>query len=220
MQTELIGMTGPLPAEVREGCSKLRGYPAGRRSDRQLLLFSRRQVMQLRLVDLNEVVMNLARMLQRVIREDVRLQLHLHPAPLRTFADAGMLEQVLMNLAVNARDAMPQGGQLLIETTEAVVAAAAALLNSDAAPGRYVCLRVTDTGSGIPPEILPESSSRFSRPRNRAKARAGLATSLASSNNIKAGSSWRTARPGSDLPRLSARQQRPGGGTGLAGGGT
>jgi PAS domain S-box-containing protein len=178
MQTELIGMTGPLPAEVREGLQQI-AADTRRAADltRQLLLFSRRQVMQLRLVDLNEVVMNLARMLQRVIREDVRLQLHLHPAPLRTFADAGMLEQVLMNLAVNARDAMPQGGQLLIETTEAVVAAAAALLNSDAAPGRYVCLRVTDTGSGIPPEILPRIFEPFFTTKEPGKGTGlGLAT--------------------------------------------
>ena len=162
MQTELVGMSGPLPAEAQEGLQQI-AADTRRAADltRQLLLFSRRQVMQLRLLDLNEVVMNLARMLQRIIREDVRLQLHLHPAPLRTFADTGMLEQVLMNLAVNARDAMPKGGQLLIETTEAVVDAKAARLHPDAGPGRYVCLRVTDTGSGIPPEILPRIFEPF-----------------------------------------------------------
>jgi len=117
--------------------------------------------MQLRLLDLNEVVMNMARMLQRIIREDVRLQLHLHPAPLMAQADTGMVEQVLMNLAVNARDAMPQGGQLLLETTAVVVDAKPADADPDAAPGRYVCLSVTDTGSGIPPEILPRIFEPF-----------------------------------------------------------
>ena len=74
--------------------------------------------MQPRLLDANEVVTSLAKMLQRIIGEDVRLQLHLHPTPLMTQADAGMLDQVVMNLSVNARDAMPGGGRLLIETSE------------------------------------------------------------------------------------------------------
>jgi len=162
MQTELVGMSGPLPEEAQEGLQQI-AADTRRAADltRQLLLFSRRQVMQLRRLDLNEVVMNMARMLQRIIREDVRLQLHLHPGPLMTQADTGMLEQVLMNLAVNARDAMPKGGQLLLETTEMVIDAKAARSNPDAAPGRYVGLSVTDTGSGIPPEIMPRIFEPF-----------------------------------------------------------
>ena len=178
MQTELIGMAGPFTAEVQEGLRQITA-DTRRAADltRQLLLFSRRQVMQLRLLDLNEVVMNMARMLQRIIREDVRLQLHLHPAPLMTLADPGMLEQVLMNLAVNARDAMPQGGQLLLETTETVVEAPAARSHPDAAPGRYVCLRVTDTGSGIPPEIVPRIFEPFFTTKEPGKGTGlGLAT--------------------------------------------
>jgi PAS domain S-box-containing protein len=178
MQTELVGMTGPLPAEAREGLTQI-AADTRRAADltRQLLLFSRRQVMQLRLLDLNEVVLNLARMLQRIIREDVRLQLHLHPTPLWTCADTGMLEQVLMNLAVNARDAMPQGGQLLIETADAAVDAQAARLNPDAAPGRYVCLRVTDTGDGIAPEVLPRIFEPFFTTKEPGKGTGlGLAT--------------------------------------------
>jgi PAS domain S-box-containing protein len=178
MQTDLIGMTDPLPAEVREGLQQI-AADTRRAADltRQLLLFSRRQVMQSRLLDVNEVVLNLARMLQRIIREDVRLQLHLHPAPLTTFADTGMLEQVLMNLAVNARDAMPKGGQLLIETAPATVDANDARLHPDAAPGRYVCLSVTDTGSGIPPEILPRIFEPFFTTKEPGKGTGlGLAT--------------------------------------------
>lgn len=121
---------------------------------RQLLLFSRRQVMQPRDLDLNEVVTSLAKMLQRIIGEDVKLQLHLHGTPLITRADAGMLDQVLLNLAVNARDAMPGGGRLLIETAEKIVDDELARFYPDVAPGRYVWLSVSDTGTGIPPEIL------------------------------------------------------------------
>ncbi len=162
MQSELLGMTAHLTPEIREGLQQI-GADTRRAADltRQLLLFSRRQVMQSRVLDLNGVVMNLARMLQRVIREDVQLQLHLHPTPLLTMADASMLDQVLMNLAVNARDAMTEGGELRIETSAADVDASEARLNPDAAPGRHVCLSVSDTGGGIPPEILPRIFEPF-----------------------------------------------------------
>ena len=85
---------------------------------RQLLAFSRRQVMQPQSLDLNETVTALTTMLQRILGADVRLQLNPHQSPLMTHADAGMLDQVLMNLVLNACDAMPEGGQILIETTE------------------------------------------------------------------------------------------------------
>jgi PAS domain S-box-containing protein len=121
---------------------------------RQLLAFSRRQIIHPQLVDLNVVVTSLTRMLQRIVGEDVHLQLNLHPRPLTTRADAGMLDQVLMNLVVNARDAMPEGGQLVIDTSAATLTDDDARARSDAPAGRYVCLRVTDTGTGISPESL------------------------------------------------------------------
>jgi PAS domain S-box-containing protein len=162
MQIDLLEMGGALSAEVDAGLKQIRAV-AGRAAEltRQLLLFSRRQVMQPRPLDLNELVANFARLLQRLIREDVRLQLQLHPVPLRVHADPGMLEQVLMNLAVNARDAMPGGGQLLIETTETNVDQAEAELNPEAVPGAYVCISVSDTGGGVPPEILPRIFEPF-----------------------------------------------------------
>lgn len=97
---------------------------------------------------------SLAKMLQRIIGEDVKLQLHLHAAPLRTRADAGMLDQVLLNLAVNARDAMPDGGRLLIETNAKTVDPEWVRLHPDASPGPHVWLSVSDTGTGIPKEII------------------------------------------------------------------
>jgi two-component system cell cycle sensor histidine kinase/response regulator CckA len=117
--------------------------------------------MQPRDLDLNEVVTSLAKMLQRIIGEDVRLQLHLHPGPLITRADAGMLDQVLLNLAVNARDAMPDGGRLLIETAQKQVDDELARLYPDAVAGDYVWLSVSDTGGGIPPEVLPRIFEPF-----------------------------------------------------------
>jgi nitrogen-specific signal transduction histidine kinase/ActR/RegA family two-component response regulator len=162
MQAELIEMAESLPAEIADGMKQIRS-DANRAAQltRQLLLFSRRQVMQSALLDLNEVVINLAKMLQRIIGEDVRLHLNLHPVPLMTHADAGMVEQVLMNLAVNARDAMPKGGRLGIETAAQIVTEDLSGLYPDAQPGRYVCFSVSDTGAGIPPEILPQIFEPF-----------------------------------------------------------
>ncbi len=128
---------------------------------RQLLLFSRRQAMQPRDLELNEVVASLAKMLQRLIGEHVNLQLNLHPGPLAVRADAGMLDQVLMNLAINARDAMPRGGRLLIETGERDVDGDIIRLHPEVAPGRYVCLNVSDNGEGIPPAVMPRIFDPF-----------------------------------------------------------
>ncbi|HTV63156.1 MAG TPA: response regulator [Verrucomicrobiae bacterium] len=155
LQAKLSANVENTPKEVQDGLLQIHAA-AERAADliRQLLLFSRKQVMQARTLDLNKVVTSLAKMLQRIIGEDVRLQLHLHSAPLITHADAGMLDQVLINLAVNSRDAMPGGGQLLIQTTETNMDQNFARLNPEAKPGKYVCLSVSDTGTGISPENL------------------------------------------------------------------
>lgn len=144
---------------------------------RQLLLFSRRQVMQPCQLNLNEVVTSLAKMLQRLIGEDVKLRLSLHPGPLPTFADAGMLDQVLMNLAVNARDAMPKGGRLMIETSRGIIDAEQAAQDPEASPGPWVCLSVSDTGCGIPPEVQARIFEPFFTTKEAGKGTGlGLAT--------------------------------------------
>jgi PAS domain S-box-containing protein len=178
MQVGLTESLQNLPHEAREGLEQIR-LAAGRAANltRQLLLFSRRQVMQPRILDLNEVVTSLAKMLQRIIGEDVRLELRLHPAPLMTRADAGMLDQVLMNLAVNARDAMPRGGKLVVETAARTLTEAETAAIPEATAGRYVSLRVTDAGSGIPPEILPRIFEPFFTTKEPGKGTGlGLAT--------------------------------------------
>jgi PAS domain S-box-containing protein len=149
------------PKEVQEGLEQIR-QSAERAANltRQLLLFSRKQVMQPRDLDLNEVVANMTKMLQRIIGENVRLELHLHAGALMTRADAAMLDQALMNLVVNAGDAMPEGGRLLIETAEKQLDIGP-LLPPDAAPGRYVLLSVSDSGCGISPEVLPHVFEPF-----------------------------------------------------------
>jgi two-component system cell cycle sensor histidine kinase/response regulator CckA len=135
-------------AEIREATDRAANLT------RQLLQFSRRQVMQPRRLDLNAVVAGLATMLHRVVREDVRIQLRLSPSPLFTRSDAGMLEQILMNLAVNARDAMPRGGNLVIETAAVMIGDGDRAAPAELRPGPYVSLRVTDDGDGITAENL------------------------------------------------------------------
>lgn len=178
MQTELSLGSPDTPKEVREGLSDIRSY-CERASElvRQLLLFSRRQIMQPRELDLNESVTHLAKMLQRIIGEDVHLQLNLHPTQLNTRVDSGMLDQVLLNLAVNARDAMPQGGRLRIETSELILDEQSSHIHPDAKPGRYVSISVSDTGCGIPPDILPRIFEPFYTTKEQGKGTGlGLAT--------------------------------------------
>ena len=125
---------------------------AGRASSltRQLLAFSRKQLLQPRVLDLNAVLSGLEPMLRRLISEDIRLVTRTAPSLGRISADAGQLEQVLVNLAVNARDAMPDGGTLTIETSDVVLDEAFGRRRGVAmASGRYVRLAVRDTGTGM-----------------------------------------------------------------------
>jgi CheY-like chemotaxis protein len=128
---------------------------------RQLLTFSRQQLMQPKSQDLNAIVTQMTTMLQRILGEDIVLQVHYASHPPPVIADRGMLEQVLLNLAVNSRDAMPKGGQLMIRTTVTYIDEAYARQNPDAMPGPCVCLAVTDTGCGIAPENLPHIFEPF-----------------------------------------------------------
>ncbi len=120
---------------------------------RQLLAFSRRQHVQPKVLDLNRLVNRMNKMLRRLIREDIDLRLALAPDLGRIKADPGQLEQVIMNLAVNARDAMPGGGRLTIETVNLEVRENAADLPADLPCGSYIVLSVSDTGTGMTPEI-------------------------------------------------------------------
>jgi two-component system, cell cycle sensor histidine kinase and response regulator CckA len=116
---------------------------------RQLLAFSRKQVIQPTILDLNAVVAETEKMLCRLIGEDIEMVFVPSSDLGRVKADLGQIGQILMNLAVNARDAMPQGGRLLIETANAELDAANLIQQPFAKPGRYVMLSVSDTGSGI-----------------------------------------------------------------------
>ena len=119
----------------------------------QLLTFSRRRIPQPAVLDLNDLITGLSKMLRRLIGEDVAMELNLDPGIGKIKADPGQMSQIIMNLAVNARDAMPHGGMLWIETATITVDRAQIGSPLDLACGQYVLLRVRDTGCGIDPVI-------------------------------------------------------------------
>jgi two-component system cell cycle sensor histidine kinase/response regulator CckA len=134
-------------------------------------------VFQPRDSDLSESIANTAKMLKRILGENVQVQLKFASQPMFLHADAGMMDQVLLNLAVNARDAMPQGGQLIIETSGVEFDELAASQSAQARPGSFVCLSVSDSGCGIPPEILPKIFEPFFTTKDVGKGTGlGLAT--------------------------------------------
>jgi signal transduction histidine kinase/ActR/RegA family two-component response regulator len=144
----LTGVSAKSAQQISQAADRAAGLT------RQLLAFSRRQVLQPRQLDMNEVVANMTKMLGRILGEDIALQLNYCPQPARVQADAGMMEQVLLNLAVNSRDAMPKGGLLAIKISTIEVDARRQAEHSEGHTGRFVCLSVIDTGCGIPPENL------------------------------------------------------------------
>jgi signal transduction histidine kinase/FixJ family two-component response regulator len=128
---------------------------------RQLLAFSRKQMMHSQAVDLDYVIMNLSKMLERIIGEDIALRCRQSSALPLVKADIGMLEQVLVNLVVNARDAMPGGGQLQITTERITFEAGSDPIHPEARPGDFVCMSVKDTGAGISPRHMPRIFEPF-----------------------------------------------------------
>ena len=144
---------------------------------RQLLAFSRKQVMQSQPLALGDVIANLTKMLKRLIGEHIDLQCHYGSHVPLVQADVGMLEQVLVNLVINARDAMPRGGQLDVATERVMLDRAAAEANPEARAGEFVCLTVRDTGIGITDDQLPHIFEPFYTTKEPGKGTGlGLAT--------------------------------------------
>jgi hypothetical protein len=149
-------LLGDVPAgdPLREGLTEIRN--AGERAaalTQQLLAFSRRQIVQPTVLNLNLVVSDIQKMLRRLIGEDIEFVSQLSPDLGNITADQGQLQQVIVNLAVNARDAMPTGGTLLIETANVTFDETYASTHADTRPGPHVMLAVSDTGSGMTPEV-------------------------------------------------------------------
>ncbi len=128
---------------------------------RQLLTFSRKQVMQPENLDLNDVIEQVAKMLDRVLGEDIALEILTAPELPGVHADRAMIEQIILNLAVNARDAMPNGGRLLLHTAALELNDEEIRGHAKARAGRFACLSVTDSGCGMASEILPHLFEPF-----------------------------------------------------------
>ena len=173
----LINGYSEMVLEGRDSSDPLRGpleeiRKAGDRAaslTRQLLAFSRQQVLAPRVLDLNALVAEVEKMLRRLIGEDVDLALVRAPALGRVKADPGQIDQILMNLAVNARDAMPQGGKLVIETANVELDEAYADRHSVVTPGRYVMLAVSDTGIGMNAETQSHIFEPFFTTKEKGK---------------------------------------------------
>ena len=152
--TEIV-LTSLDPKDERRADAEEIGRAAMRAADltRQLLAFSRRQVLQPKVIDLNIALSKVEPMLRRVIGEDIVMTVAGKATHAWVRVDPGQIEQVVMNLVVNARDAMPQGGRLTVETADAILDEAAAAEQADAKPGSYVMLSVADTGVGMSPEV-------------------------------------------------------------------
>jgi two-component system cell cycle sensor histidine kinase/response regulator CckA len=136
---------------------------------RQLLAFSRKQLMELKVVDVNAIVADMERLLRPLIGEDVQLETHLDAKSAHTRADAGQLEQVLMNLVVNARDAMPDGGKITITTGEVSVDDSDRREHTFLQAGKYVLLSVTDTGCGMDEETQSRIFEPFFTTKDKGK---------------------------------------------------
>jgi PAS domain S-box-containing protein len=144
---------------------------------RQLLAFGRKQTLQFQPSDLNRVVSNLTPRLDRLIGAQIVLKYHFARNLPAVNADIGMIEQVLVHLIVNAREAMPQGGQIIIATESISLDAARVETHSEARPGEFVCLTVSDTGAGIYPEYLPRIFEPFFTTKETGKG-AGLGLAI------------------------------------------
>ncbi len=178
MQSELLKMSEGLTPEQEESADEIAAtVQRAAALTRQLLLFSRQEVFQPRDLDLSETINGTTKMLRRILGEQINIRLKLASQPLFIHADASMMDQILMNLAVNARDAMPHGGQIIIETSGVEFDEFAATQSTQVRPGSYVRLSVSDSGTGIPPEILPKIFEPFFTTKDVGKGTGlGLAT--------------------------------------------
>jgi hypothetical protein len=144
---------------------------------RQLLAFSRKQVLQPRRVNLNDIIANIRTLLAKLVGDDIVLKVHSEDALGEVKADPGQMEQVLMNLAVNSRDAMPEGGTVTIETANEELGPRDSASRAGLKPGRFVRLTITDTGHGIPDHIRPHIFEPFFTTKDQGKGTGlGLAT--------------------------------------------
>ena len=174
--TAILGYSQMLLADLPESDSRREDvqeieHAANRAATltRQLLAFSRRQVLQPQVLDLNALLENLDNFLRRLIGEDIDLRVHSSPELWLVSADSGQMEQVIMNLAVNSRDAMPRGGKVTVETANVTLDAGYAQHHMTVTPGEYVMLAVSDTGTGMDEETLAHIFEPFFTTKSSSK---------------------------------------------------
>jgi len=177
--TELVLADLPADSPIRDSLDEVLRAAAGATSlTKQLLAFSRQQIVKPSVFDPNDVVVETQKMLRRLIGEDVKLVTRLDPGLGRVKMDQGQLEQVIVNLVVNSRDAMPMGGTVTVETKNVALDRESARTAADLAPGDYIVLSVSDTGSGMSTEVQARLFEPFFTTKESNKGTGlGLATS-------------------------------------------
>jgi PAS domain S-box-containing protein len=178
LHLQLLQQNQNLDPELAASLRELQqGTERGASLARQLLLFSRRQVMQTTRLDFNEAIKGLSKMLDRLLGEDIEMVFTPDPAPVWVEADVGMVEQVVMNLCVNARDAMPRGGRLELGVRPLTLTAEDVRHRPEARPGHFACFTVTDTGCGMDETTLKRAFEPFFTTKEPGKGTGlGLAT--------------------------------------------
>jgi two-component system cell cycle sensor histidine kinase/response regulator CckA len=208
--SQLLLMEKETDGASRESLNEIQAAADGAANlTRQLLAFSRRQVLDLRVFDLNTVLRELNKMLCRLIGEDIELVMRLSEDPGKVKTDSGWMEQVIMNLTVNARDAMPSGGKLIIETANVELDDEYVRCHVSVAPGPYVMLSVSDTGVGMTREVREQIFEPFFTTKEKGK---GTGLGLSTVYGIvkqSGGNVWVSSEPGEGtvfkiyLPRIN-----------------